>query len=203
MSKQEFLDALKKALVGLPDDDVQKSLDFYSEMIDDRIEDGLLEQEAVAAIGDPHKIAKQILSDIPITKLVKQKIKPKRRMSALEIVLLILGSPIWLSLFIALFAVVFSIYVVLWSVIISLYAVSSSLVACGVAGIASLVVFAVMGNMPQGLFIFGCALCCIGFAILMFMASNLVTKGLLWLSKKIWLGIKRCFIKRGDYNENC
>lgn len=203
MTKLEFLEELKKELCGLPSEDIQKSLEFYSELIDDKIEDGLSEEDAVSQIGSIEDIAKQILADIPITKLVRQKIKPKHRMGALEIVLLILGSPIWLSLLITLLAVVFSIYVVLWSVIISLYAVSSSLVACGVAGVAVLVVFAVMGNMPQGLFIFGCALGCIGLAILMFMASNHITKGLLWLSKKIWFGIKRCFIKRGDYNENC
>ena len=37
MNKGEFLDALRNALIGLPDDDVQKSLDFYSEMIDDKV----------------------------------------------------------------------------------------------------------------------------------------------------------------------
>ena len=77
MTKLEFLEELKKELCGLPSEDVQKSLEFYSELIDDKIEDGLSEEDAVSQIGNIEEIAKQILSDIPITKLVKQKIKPK------------------------------------------------------------------------------------------------------------------------------
>lgn len=203
MNKQQFLEELKKHLYGLPQDDIQRSLDYYAEMIDDRIEDGLSQEEAVAAIGDPEKIANGILMDIPLPKLVKQKIRPKHRMGAGEITLLILGSPIWFSLLISVVAVVLSVYVVLWSVIISLYAVSFSLAACGVAGVFALAIFGITGNMTQGIFIAGCGLICVGLAILMFMASNLVTKGLLWVSKKIWLGIKSCFVKRGDGNENC
>ena len=65
MNKQEFLAKLQELLCGLPDEDIQKSLDFYSEMIDDRIEDGLSEQEAVA-VFDVDKTAKTILADIPI-----------------------------------------------------------------------------------------------------------------------------------------
>lgn len=203
MNKQQFITELQKQLCGLPLSDINQTLQYYSEMIDDRIEDGLSEQEAVASIGDPQKIAKEILMDIPLPKLVKQKIKSSRRMSALELVLLILGSPIWLSLAIAAIAVVLSVYVVLWSVIISLYAVSFSLAACGVAGVFAFAVFAVTGNMISGVFVVGCALVCAGTAILMFMASNLITKGLLWLSRKIWCGIKSCFKRKGDNNENC
>jgi len=199
--KQDFLKELEKALCGLPDDDTQKSLEFYSEMIDDKIEDGLSEEDAVSQIGNIEDIAKQILSDIPITKLVKQKIKPKRSMGAVEIILLILGSPIWLSLLIALFAVVFSIYVALWSVIISLYAVSASLLACGVAGVLSFVGFSILGNAVPGTFVAGAGLVCLGLAIFMFIVSNLVTKCLVWLSKKIWLGIKSSFIRKGENNE--
>jgi len=202
MSKQEFLLELQNALCGLPQDDIQKSLDFYSEMIDDRIEDGLLEEDAIAQIGDIQEIAKQILTDTPITKLVKQKIKRTRRMSALEIVLLVLGSPIWLSLILSAVAVALSVYIVLWSVIISIYAVVFSLAACGVAGVAVFPIFAFKGDMAQGVFLLGCGLVCAGLAILMFMLSKYATKGIIWLSCKIWFLIKRCFVRRGNSNEN-
>ena len=43
MSKQEFLAALEEGLSGLPREDVDERLGFYSEMIDDRMEDGLPE----------------------------------------------------------------------------------------------------------------------------------------------------------------
>ena len=56
MKKQEFLDELKKALWALPEADQKNSLEYYAEMIDDRMEDGLSEEEAVAAIGDLDEI---------------------------------------------------------------------------------------------------------------------------------------------------
>jgi uncharacterized membrane protein len=49
MGKQEFLTRLGKALSGLPREDIEERLNFYSEMIEDRMEEGLSEEEAVAA----------------------------------------------------------------------------------------------------------------------------------------------------------
>ena len=61
MTKAEFLAELRAAISGLPEADIEKSLDFYSEMIDDRVEDGLSEEEAVAALGSVENIKTQIL----------------------------------------------------------------------------------------------------------------------------------------------
>ena len=46
MRKAEFLRELEKRLQGLPKDEIDSRLAFYSEMIDDRIEDGKTEEEA-------------------------------------------------------------------------------------------------------------------------------------------------------------
>ena len=122
MTKQEFLKALEAALSGFPEEELNDRLRFYSEMIDDRIEDGLSEEEAVAKIGTPKAVSEQILKDTPLFKLAKEKIKPKRRLAAWEIVLIALGSPIWISLLVSLLAVVLSAYASLWSAIVSLWA---------------------------------------------------------------------------------
>ena len=105
MSKQEFLDALRVRLSGLPKPELEDRLAFYAEMLDDRIEEGIEEETAVAELGDIEQIATQIISDIPLTRLAKERIRPKNRLSALSIALIVLGSPIWLSLTIALLAV--------------------------------------------------------------------------------------------------
>ena len=65
MNKTEFLDALRHALGKLPSYEVEQSIAFYAEMIDDRIEDGMSEQEAVAALGSVHAIAAQIVAETP------------------------------------------------------------------------------------------------------------------------------------------
>lgn len=51
MSKQEFLGALYNGLSGLPKEDIENSVQFYSEMIDDRMDEGMTENEAVEDIG--------------------------------------------------------------------------------------------------------------------------------------------------------
>lgn len=65
MNKKEFLAALRAGLAGLPEADVQHWLDFYSEIIEDRMEEGMTESEAVADVGSVHTIVTQILSETP------------------------------------------------------------------------------------------------------------------------------------------
>ena len=40
MCKQDFLNALEAKLSGLPKKDIEERLNFYEEIIDDRIEEG-------------------------------------------------------------------------------------------------------------------------------------------------------------------
>ena len=100
MDKQEFLSKLRAKLFGLPQKELEERLSFYSEMIDDRIEEGLSEETAVKELGTVDVVAGQIIAEIPLSKLVKERIKPKRALNVWEIVLLAIGSPIWLSLMI-------------------------------------------------------------------------------------------------------
>ena len=94
MNKQEFLGKLRSGLSGLPQGDIEERLTFYSEMIDDRMEEGISDEEAVCEIGSVDEIVSQIIADIPFTKLVREKIKPNRTLRPWEIVLLVLGSPV-------------------------------------------------------------------------------------------------------------
>lgn len=194
MRKQEFLDSLRAALSGLPKQDVEERLSFYSEMIDDRMEEGIPEEEAIADIGSVEEISAQIITDIPFTKIAKEKIKPQRRLRAWEIVLLALGSPVWLSLAIAAFAVILSIYVVLWSVIVSIWAVFASLAACALGGVAAGVVLTVYANGATGVVLIGAGIVCAGLSIFFFFGCKAATKGIIKLTQKIALGIKKCFV---------
>lgn len=198
MSKQEFLAQLRKGMSGLPQDDVEERLAFYSEMIEDQMEEGLSEEEAVSAVGSVSEIVAQVVADIPLAKIAKERIKPKRRLSAGEITLLVLGSPIWLSLGIAAFAVIFSLYVVLWSVIISLWAVFASLAACAFGSVIGCIIFAVSGNGVSGIAVLAAGLVCAGLSIFLFYGCKAATKSALILTKKIAIWIKNCFIKKEE-----
>ena len=168
MSKQEFLDELRKGLSSLPQNDLEERLTFYSEMIDDRMEEGLTEEEAISEIGTVNEVLSQIIEEIPLSKLVKEKVRPKRTLRVWEIVLLVVGSPIWISLLIAAFAIIFAGYVVLWSVSVSLWAVEVSLMACSLGSIASAVIFVFQGNGFVGIAMVGAAMFCAGLSIFLF-----------------------------------
>lgn len=198
MDKQEFLARLRKGLSGLPQQDLEERLTFYSEMIDDRMEEGLSEEEAVAAIGAVEDVISQIMSEIPLSKLVKEKVKPKHSPAVWEILLLVLGAPIWLSLLIAAFVVVLSVYIVIWSVVVSLWAAAFAVAACALGGVALSVFFAIRGNIGTGAAMLGAGLACAGIAILMFLGCTQVAKGILFLTKKMLLWTKSRFLGKED-----
>lgn len=203
MNKAAFLFALRNQLSSLPKEDIERTVDYYSEIIDDRMEEGLSEAEAVRALGPVEEIASQVLLGMPLPKLVKARMKPNRALKVWEIVLLVLGSPIWLPLLIAAASIVFAIYVVLWSVILVLYSVDLSFAAAGVGGIFGIFSYIVSHNIAGGLLYFGAGLVCAGIAVLLFFGFNQVTKGMLLLSKRILLGMKACFIRKGEgHSEN-
>ena len=198
MCKQEFLDKLRARLAILPEQDLEERLGFYSEMIDDIKEEGKTEEEAVMDIGSVDEIAAQIISEVPFSKLAKERLKPKRKLKAWEIVILTLGSPIWLSLAVAIFAVVVSLYAVLWSVIISIWAVFVSLASCALGGIVAGAIFALGSNTLSGIAMIGASILCTGLAIFLFFGCRAATKGVILLTKSIASGIKKCFIKKED-----
>lgn len=196
MNKQEFSDSLKQKLSGLPAQEVEERLSFYCEMIDDRIEEGRTEEEAVAEIGSVDAIAAQIIAEIPLTKIAKERIKPKRQMRPWEIVLLILGSPIWLSLVVAVAVVAFALYAVLWSLVLAVWAVFAAFVLCAPFALCVGILLAVEGNGSVGLALVGAALVCAGYAIFVFCGGKAVVKGILWVTKKLAVGVKQCFVKK-------
>lgn len=198
MTKNEFLNQLEDALKYLPQSEIEERISFYSEMIDDKIEEGILEEEAVASIGTVEEIVSQIVEEFPLAKIVKQKITNKKKLKAWEIVLLALGSPIWLSLLVSFFAVFFSLYVSVWAVIISLWAVFVSLVASGIGGVIGGLILVFTQNTLTGVWMLGASLVLAGLSILCFYGCKIATKYLIILTKKTVLWIKKLLLGKDE-----
>ena len=196
MTKQEFINKLKMNLSSLPEKDIEDQLNFYIEMIDDRIEEGLDEEEAVSQIGDIDKITDEIYNNISLFKIAKEKLKPERKIKTWELILIIVGSPIWLSLLIAMFAVILSLYIVLWALIIVCWALFVSFAASSIGAILLGLIYTIMYQNPEYLIFISAGLVLIGLSILTFYGSTYATKGLIKLSKKIPLLIKKAFMKK-------
>lgn len=196
MSKQEFLARLRNGLSGLPENDVEERLSFYSEMIQDLMEDGLSETEAVSAVGSVDDIIEQVVAETPLVAIARERIKLKRRMSTAEIILLILGSPIWLSLLIGAFAVILSLYICLLAVVVSLWSIFASFSACFVGGVIACSVFVIGGNGASGLAMLGIGLVCFGLAVFMLYGCKAATNGTIILTKKMGIWLKNRFIRK-------
>ncbi|MBO5318120.1 MAG: DUF1700 domain-containing protein [Oscillospiraceae bacterium] len=195
MDKKEFLLQLKRKVSCLSKTDIDERLSFYSEMIEDRMEEGLAEDEAVAAVGSVEEIAAQILTDTPHPQATGA-VASKKGLKAWQIVLLVLGSPLWLSLLLAAFSVVVALYISLWSIVFSLWAVFASFVACAFAGIVSGCGFALTGSGVVGFALLGAGILCAGLGVFLFFGCKAATWLNLFLTKKLLGWGRNCFRKK-------
>ena len=194
MNKNAFLEELREKLSGLPEEDIEERVAFYREMIEDRMEDGVPEEEAVEGVGTVDSVVEQIMSEIPLSRLVREKVKPKRSLKVWEIVLLILGSPVWVPLLVAAAAVVFAIFIVIWAVVICVYAVDFSLAAGALAGAAGIFIYLKAGNPDGAVFSAGAGFVCAGLAILMFFVCAAITKAVAKLTGRMLTKTKTSFV---------
>ena len=201
MTKSEFLSALREKLYGLPREEIAERLAFYGEAIDDRIEEGLSEEDAVGALGTLDDIVFDILGEIPLGKIIKERVKPKRRLKSGTLVLLALGSPIWGSILISLLASVFAVCASLWACVLSLWA---SFAAVALSAPASLVFTALYfgeGSAALGVLFIAAAFILAGLAILLYFLSLRATCALAVLVKKMVLMLKRSLVGKEGKGE--
>ncbi len=171
MNKLTFLARLEKLLKGLPKKERETHLSYYQEMIDDAMEDGCTEEEAVRRIGSPGEIAEQILSEQETT------MKPVSAVKKIIItLLLIIGSPLWGSILLAAAALatgllitalmlVLCAYIVIWCLPVATGALSlSCLMLAVVSTIGAFPIFS--GNAALGVLQFGTGILSAGIFIL-------------------------------------
>lgn len=210
MNKEQFLLQLGEKLASLPYSEVRRSLDFYNEIIDDHMEDGLTEEQAVASLENIDVIAERIILDnTPLPTLVKARVNQEKQQRAQDphkygnrgwiILLLVLGFPLWFSILVTIGVVILACYIVLWSLILVLFSIVLSL---GLSGLGCLIAtFIVLPfNGITALACLGAGLLLAGLTILSWFPASLGTKGLVLLTgkmgKAIGRGIKSLFIRK-------
>lgn len=196
MNKEIFSKQLRKRLSALPQKDLEERINFYLEMIDERMAEGLSEEDAISALGSIDEIAKQIIADTSLVKIVRKKIRPQRRLSALEIVLLALGSPIWLSIIISALAIILSLYISFWAIIVSFWAAFVAVACFALCIIVFGAIITVKSNLLKGIAIIISGLICVGLTILLYFICIVVTKGAVALTKKLVNWLKNRILKK-------
>ena len=195
MNKQDFLSALENKLSKLPRKDVAERIKFYEEMIDDRIEDGLSEEEAVADIGSVDEIYEQFVKELSLLSIIKERVRPKRRMSGGKVALIASTAILWFPLLVAAFSILLSLLAVLWSLVISAWAVLLSLAVSAPVGIVAGILSLTTGNITKCVLLIGAGLVCAGLAIFAYFGSLYATKGSIALTKKMIVEIKNLIVK--------
>jgi len=199
MKKREFLGVLQRELYNLPQNELEEQLAFYSEMIDDGIEEGLTEDDAVAKIGSVSEILSQINKPTrarKTTEKVKRDNKDSKDNKALFIALLIVGSPVWIALLSVAFVIFVFTYAVIWSLWISFIAVEIALAAGGVYALVAPIVFTVNGQWKLGVGVLGAGMVSAGLSILLWIPCKKSVLFAGMLSKEIFLFTKKLLFTR-------
>ena len=204
MTKDEFLSALRQRFSVFPNEEIEKYMDYYREIIEDHVDDGYSEEQVVATLGSPDDVFAVILQETALTELLKKKMKQKRKLKKWEIWFLSVGFPIWLplaitalALAITAFALIWVLYITLWTLVITLYVVDFTFAVGALGGTAVAVAMLILnGNGFAAGVGFSGALVCAGFALILFRLCILAAKGTAKLAKKIWLGIKFLIVRK-------
>ena len=189
MTRKEFIKLLKRKLKKSPIKDKDERIRFYTEMLDDLIEDGLSEDEAIRKI-----LASLDPSDIADEEEFTEHTGKNSKRTALT-VLLILGSPVWASLLIAAAAVLFSLFVTVWSLIGAAWSVFA---AFAISGPVSILVgiFTAFINPAVGIGLFCAGLVVSGLAIFSLVVSLAATKGCIRLTNLCAERLRSRFTKK-------
>ena len=192
MTRAEYLARLRECLALMPAEEREAQLAYYEELFDDMLEDGMREAEVCERLGAPEDVAAELLAEIPMTTLVKSRVKAGGKPSALTIALLVLGAPLWLPLLIAAFAILFSLLITLWALGLGLGivlpAVGISLIALGLGTL--------LGQTALPLLMaVGGVLCGAGVLILGVMLMGVIMRGFARLCRSIWRGFKRALMR--------
>ena len=225
MNKQEFLEALRAGLTDLQEQELEEYLNFYGEILDDRMEEAIPEDDAVAELGSIESVIAKIKETIQSAQAENESesaselfeesedggldileaggenemrvtTSVKKKKNAGDIALLAVGFPIWGSLLIAAFAVVFSLFVSAWSVIAALWAAFGAFALSSVGGIVIGFLNVFGEQLALGFSMIACAIVLAGLAIFAFFGCKWATVGMVIATKKTALWIAKCFRRK-------
>ena len=193
MNKKEYLDSIRSKLTGLPEKDINSAIEYYEEAIEDRIEDGLTEEQAIKAVGSPEEIAEKILMDSSIPKLISAKAKPQRTLKGWEIALIIVTAPFWIILLAFLLIMFLWVLAVLFCMIIAIICVIFGFIVGSLGGAVATIAQLFNGGGASSLAMLGMCIMGLGIGILLIIPVKaavtglweLISKFIKWVKKKI------------------
>ena len=185
MNKQEFLAALARELEPLPREERYQTLNYYDELIDDRLEDGQEEEAVIQSLGDPKAVAQELLAG------EDELLVPNRGLRVWLIVLLVLGFPLWGSLLVTAAVVLLCVFICLYIPVFTLGVLALSLLAGAVLGAVGTPFLIADTGLAAGLFQLGLAVGMLGLAALCAVGFWYTGKATVKAGKALWRWLKR------------
>lgn len=181
MTKKEYLKKLKKAISALDKSDSKSIIDYYGEIIDDKIESGYGEEKAVESLESVQSVAERVLEEFGSQRGRK---KPSdgetRKKKTGRTVLVICLSPFIAILAICLFVLILALAVAAAAIVFGL----------SVGGAATFVfgIVEAFSNLPKGLTSIGFGAAASAFGV--------------FAAVVLWAAFKRMISKYIEYRKN-
>lgn len=186
MTRNEFISSLSARLHSIPEAEKNKALDWYSELICDRMEE-MPEADAVSGIGSVDEIADEILSQYRQNTTAVQPsggTVPQSRRSpdkgvntALVIFAATVLSPIWLPLLIVGLSLALIAVVLVWCAVVTVGVMLVSAAAVGAVGLVYGFWALFVINPAYGLLVLGTALVAAGLTLALIPLIVVTVKG--------------------------
>jgi len=184
MSREEYLSTLREELGKQNVSNIDNMVEYYDEMLCDRMEDGMTEEEAVNSMESIADIVSAAILDRPVPVLVKEKVQKSHEKAKnngngwLWIVLAVIGFPVWLPLMITAVVLILTFFIVFWVLVLSLFIV---LISIGISSVICLVtafsVFVGFVPIQASIVLLGAALLLGGLCILIWNPCWMILKG--------------------------
>ena len=176
MKTEEFLKELQLKIKQLPADEKKRILDFYQEMIEDRIENGEKEEQIIEEFGSADTLAQKILEESN-SPAPPQKFQWKNLSVGVK-ALLIAGSPVWIIFVLT----GFILYLVGWILAAVFYIVPAVFAIFAVGGVGS-GIYLLFTNPSVGAIQMGIGLTSIGLTLLFYYSARAFSKKYLSFSR--------------------
>lgn len=170
MKKDEFMKLLKKNITSMKKKDREEILEYYEEIILDKMESGLTEQDAVKDLGNPEAVAQKILKENATKDKCSEELFEKTIPASstfVKVILFLIACPILLPLAFAIVILLLS----FWIIIVCFYFTAIML---GIAGIIHFPfsIFLLFTSPPHGILQLGICLSFVGFGIFLFLGTE-------------------------------
>lgn len=185
MTKEMYLNTLDRLLKSMAGSERSKMLTYYSEMIDDRMEEGMTEEEAIHDMGSVGHLAQQILEQQPST---KKELSTSAKV--LIVILLVLGCPLWACILLMILCLgltgillILTGYILIWLIpVLSAMFMVAALVVCVFSMIGAPFLFS--SNSMLGVLQLGIGLMAGGLGVLLGVLTLYISK--LFVKTTVW-----------------